>query len=185
MSLVVKYDPTATNFERPVGIQQAIVSSVVDMGDRPDPFHEGKMKHQVAITWQLGATYKKDDKVFPLQQTEIYNFSLNEKAKLRAIIEGIIGKSLSNGKNEISFDLEMLVGVNCILTMALKDPESQYTKIVATAPLMANLAPLKLVDLPIPSWIVEMRDGKKATVVDPSSKKGMSEDELNAILART
>jgi hypothetical protein len=180
MSLVVGYDPAQNNFERPTGLQQAVVTSVIDLGFKPDPFNEGAQKHQIAMTWQLASTYKdKTGKVLPMQQTEMYNLSLHEKAKLRSIVEGMLGKSL--GKGILSLDLETLIGTQCMLTLQKKDAESIFTSTVAAAPLLPGMKPITVVPLPIPQWIIKMRDGTAAPV-DPSSK--LSDAEIDAMVAK-
>jgi hypothetical protein len=180
MALVINYDPSVSTFDRPVGLQQAVVASVIDLGERPDVFNEGKMKHQIALTWQLGTTYKnKEGKVLPLQQTEIYTLSLHEKAKLRGILEGILGKNF--GAGVIQFDVESIVGMHCMLTIKKKDDEKGFTTVVATAPLMMGMKPLEIVALPVPQWIIDMRD--KKTPVDPSSKM-MTDEEIKAIVGK-
>jgi hypothetical protein len=165
MSLVVKYDPsTSAGFERPTGLQQAILSSIFDLGDKPDPFKEGKLKHQIAITWQLKETFtNKEGKTLPLQQTEIYNLSLHEKSKLRGVVEGMIGKSIGKGDSPISVDLEKLIGRNCMLTLQ-KKPDTDFTSVISAAPLLANMTHLTIVDLPIPQWLLDLKSGKSDQV---------------------
>lgn len=180
MALIIKHDPeAAVMYDRPVGIVQAVLSRVDDLGMSPDPFHEGKQKHQIVLTWQLKNTYTdKAGKVLPMQQSEIVNMSLNEKAKLRIFIEGMYGKSLGGGVIEL--DAEKLVGLQCMLSLARKSDETTYTKVVATAPLMEGLSPLAIVPLPQIDWIANW--GKVEPAKDASSTT-YTKEGLDAILA--
>jgi len=161
MSILIDYDPTAVS-PRPTGLVRAIVSNITDMGNKPDPFHEGKMKHQVAITWQLEHTWTdiKTKKQIPLQQTELYNCTLHEKGKLRPIIEGIIGKSLGPSGAKLSFDIETLIGKSCVLNIGPQPDNDKFTEVKAAAPLMPGMQPLTMVQMPVAQWILDLRDGK-------------------------
>lgn len=186
MSFMVSYDPEA-QIERPVGAIQAVVSSVVDLGLHADPFHEGQSKRQIAITWQLPLETYKDKttgEIKNLQQTELYNLSLNEKSNLRKLIEGMTGKPFPAGK--ISFDLETLVGTNCILTIQKKSETEKFTHVMAAAPLMKGMTSYVPKPMPIPQWVLDFKTGSKSTgsgtVVDPSDSS--SKQTLENVLAK-
>ena len=186
MSLVVQYDPsTQGSFEPPMGVQQAVVTHITDLGSKPDPFKEGKLKHQVAITWQLNLTYtNKEGKTLPVRITEMYNMSLNEKAKLRLVIEGMIGKSISKGQDKIALDLDKLVGRQCMLTLQKKDPDSQYSHVIAAAPTMKDLKPLTIIPLDVPQWIIDFRDGKgQAVPAEKLAEQTLTDVDVTDFLA--
>jgi hypothetical protein len=166
MSLVIEFDPSKQgSFEPPTGVQQAVVTHVTDLGNKPDPFKEGHLKHQVAITWQLNLTYQnKEGKTLPVRITEMYNMSMNEKAKLRLVIEGMMGKSIVQGEKKVSLDLDKLVGRQCMLTLQKKDPDSSYSHVVAAAPIMKDLKQLEVIPMDVPQWVIDFRDGKNQAV---------------------
>jgi len=161
MSILIDYDPQAVT-PRPTGLIRGIVSNITDMGIKPDPFHEGSTKHQIAITWQLERTWTdKTGKQLPLQQTELYNLTLHEKGKLRPIIEGVLGKSLGPINEKITgFDIESLIGKSCVLTIRNQPGNEKYTEVQACAPLMAGMLPMTIVPMPVAQWILDLRDGK-------------------------
>lgn len=157
--------------DRPVGVVQAVLCESVDLGVVDDKFSPGKKKHECVFIWQLaesaGTWMSKEGKRSLFLQSKIFRVSLNEKANLRKIVEGMIGKALTleNGKK---VELNKLNNTNCMLTIS-KPENSSYTKIDAAAPLMKGLTKIAPKDYVRPEWIATMLIERKqaaAGVVD-------------------
>jgi hypothetical protein len=160
--------------ERPIGIQQAIVSDVYDIGDLDDIFHPGKKVHKIAITWQLKEKFT-DGK--PYIQTELFTLSLHEKSKLRKFIEGMTGRTLMIPVGK-SLDVETLRGVNCMVSIKpkpSKDGDKVYMQIADCTPLMKGLEKMVIDEtMKTPDWVVALR----AQVVGDVSSKMDIDDVL-------
>lgn len=169
--VVVDFDGTS-GIERPTGVQQAVLSNVVDLGERDDKFKPGKKKHQVILIWQLAETYEFEGKTLPFQQTEFVTLTLNEKSKLRRFIEGMLATTVdelhakvkAKGGTRLKLDLNALIGRNCMLTLVKKDAkpgEDAFTSVESCAPLMKNLPTIKPQALPVPQWVTDFVNGGK------------------------
>ncbi len=163
--------------DSPTGVQQAVFWKTVDLGERPDKFKPGNTKHQAILLWQLAETYEFEGKQVRFVQSEFVNLTLAPKAKLRGFVEGMLGKSVeellaqakAKGAAKVSFDLDKLAGMNCMLTIKKKDEEG-HTEIDSIAPLMKNLTKIELVEMPDPKWIQEfvqnLKDEATAATTD-------------------
>lgn len=163
------------DFERVTGVQQAVLSHVIDIGETDDKFNPGKKKHQGIFVFQLAETYEKDGKKIPMQQCQFFTSSLNQKSNLRRYVEGMIGigldalaaKCKAEGK-KFSLNLDKLVGRQVMLTIK-KKPDSEYTFIESIAPKMKALPDIALVQgLEPPKWIQDY--------VTDTNTQGMSSD---------
>lgn len=190
MSVSIDYDGSS-GIERPTGVLQAVLSNVVDLGDREDRFNPGKKKHQVILVWQLAETYEFKGKTQRFQQTEFATLTLNNKAKLRAYVEGMLGctvedllsKAKAAGNAKFRLDIEKLIGRNCMLTLAKKEAkpgESAYTSVQSVAPLMKGLQPIKVEQIPLPEWVLEFTSGVNNATEDAATDVKM-EDVMEAL----
>lgn len=183
-------DMTGSDFDRPTGVQQAVLSHIIDLGLRDDKFHPGNQKHQGILVWQLAETYEKDGKQIPCQQCEFFTSSLNEKSKLRRFVEGMLGVKLTaiaesfkakNPGKKFAFKLEAMIGKNCMLTIAEKDGKSadeKYTYVQSCAPLMKNLQPITVdKTVAVPSWIKDMLEP------EPDAADMATDVDLGAVVA--
>ena len=170
--------------DRPTGVVQAVLCESVDLGTVDDKFSPGKKKPECVLVWQLaesaGTWINKEGKKSLFLQSKIFRVSLNEKANLRKIVEGMIGKALTleNGKK---VELDKLNGVNCMLTIS-KPEDSNYTKIDAAAPIMKGLAKIAPVNYERPAWINEMiaeRKQEKSAPVDSAGDVDVSDVAFN------
>lgn len=155
--------------DRPVGVVQAILTHVVDIGLVDDKFNPGKKKHQGVMIFQLDATYEKEGKTYPVQQSQFFTSSLNEKSTLRKLVEGILGANLNElaakykaQNKKFVLSLDKLIGRQCMLTIKKKSADSEYTTIESTAPKMKNLPDLVWdKTLSAPQWVLDMVESKK------------------------
>jgi CO dehydrogenase/acetyl-CoA synthase delta subunit len=70
-----------------------------------------------------------------------YTLSMGDRAKLKPIVEGIIGTSLQEDE-AYNFDVESLVGMTCLITIKhekTKDGSREYSVIASTASLMKGM----------------------------------------------
>ena len=189
MSVSIEYDGSA-GIERPTGVLQAVLSNVVDLGDRDDRFNPGKKKHQIILIWQLAETYEFKGKTQRFQQTEFATLTLNNKSKLRAYVEGMLGLKIEDllaqakakGNAKFKLDIEKLIGRNCMLTLAKKDSKSGeevYTTVQSVAPLMKGMTPIKVENIPIPEWVLEFTSAPGTA--DAASPEVNMEDVMKAL----
>ena len=104
-------------FEKmPTGVVQAVCAYVEDIGTHEGSY-QGKptLRHQVIICWELAEKMRMGDHAGRnFIVSKFYTLSLNPKASLRKDLESWRGKSFTKEELE-SFDLEKLIGVNCLL----------------------------------------------------------------------
>jgi len=121
----------------PAGVQQAVACDVVDLGIMDGPYGE---KWKVDIRWQT-ADQMSDGK--PYLVNKRYTLSLNEKATLRHDLEAWRGRAFTEAEIE-GFDLEKLIGVNCLLNVVHKagSKGGTFANVVSIMPLAKNMKPI-------------------------------------------
>lgn len=112
--------PEATSYEQPpAGTHTAICYQFVDLGTQPNEYMgDTKMTHQVLIRWELVGELMEDGRPFTIGQ--FYNWSMNEKAKLRLHLEAWRGAPFQRddlGKGG-KFNTKNLLGKACTLVLA-------------------------------------------------------------------
>jgi hypothetical protein len=100
----------------PEGTHHAVCVDVIDKGMQPNKFQDGKLQHKIDVAWQLSET-RDDGKRHIVYKR--YTLSLNEKANLRKDLESWRGKPFTRDE-EMGFDVEKLIGVNCLLNVVHK-----------------------------------------------------------------
>lgn len=102
------------NFELPEsGLHPAVLVGLIDLGTHTREFGGEKTnQHRLYLCWELTAEHDSNGQPFIVGQD--YTFSLNKKAKLRAIVEGYLGRSLADGEE---FDPMIMVGNPCLLNL--------------------------------------------------------------------
>lgn len=92
------------------GVYNAICYSVLDIGT-----HDGKFgkKHQICLGWKFYEFTYEDGNYVSYHQT--YTLSLNQKAKLRELLQGWV---LKDEKYPEAYDLQKLLGQQCKLILA-------------------------------------------------------------------
>jgi hypothetical protein len=121
----------------PAGLHQAVCVDVVDLG-MLEVTYGGKTKqqHKVRVVWQIDESMD-DGKRFIVQKR--YTLSLSEKATLRKDLESWRGKPFTRDE-EMGFDLERLIGVNCFLNVvhASRDGKT-YANVASVVPLKRGM----------------------------------------------
>lgn len=105
------------------GTHHAILIGIIEIGT-VDVEWKGKTKMMPKVRFTFEITdekkeFKEGEGEKPLVISQEYTYSMGEKAKLRAITEGIIGASLLQEEAD-GFDHEELLGKNCLLTVKHK-----------------------------------------------------------------
>lgn len=97
----------------PEGLQHCVCCDVFDQGVVDGPFGP---QHKIQIFWQ---TDERDEKGRRFLIIRTYTASLNEKGKLRPMLESWRGKKFTAAELE-GFDIEKLIGANCQLQIIHK-----------------------------------------------------------------
>lgn len=121
----------------PAGVHQAVCVDVVDLGILEVTYKgETKKQHKVNLAWQI-AEARDDGKPFLVFKR--YTLSLSEKANLRKDLEAWRGKPFS-GDEEMGFDVESVIGANCLLNIQhKKSGDTTYANVVSITPLLKGM----------------------------------------------
>lgn len=123
----------------PAGVHQAVCVDVIDRGIVDVAGYNGgppKKKHMVSVAWQINEL-RDDGKRFVIYRR--YNLSLNEKASLRKDLESWRGKPFTR-EEEMGFDVERLIGANCLLNVQHKPSgDKVYANVVSIMPLVKGM----------------------------------------------
>jgi hypothetical protein len=125
----------------PEGTHQAVCVDVIDKGILKTTWQgQTREQHKIDVAWQLGED-REDGK--PWIVFKRYTLSLGEKANLRKDLESWRGRKFSR-EEEMGFDVEKLVGVNCLLNVQHNvNGDKTYANVVAVAPLIKGMKPIK------------------------------------------
>ncbi len=145
MAIIATAGADSANYTpAPEGVHQAVCVDVIDKGMVETKGFDGKppkKKHMVSIAWQIDEL-RDDGKRYVVHRR--YTLSLNEKATLRKDLESWRGKKFSR-EEEMGFDVEKLIGVNCMLNIQHNQSgEKTYANVVSVMPLHKSLASTKL-----------------------------------------
>lgn len=118
----------------PEGTHQGVCVDVVDLGDVETSFG---VKHKVEIYWQISESM---ENLKPFLVRKRYTASLHEKANLRHDLEAWRGKAFTEAELE-RFDLEALIGANCILGVIHRQGTKggTFANVSTLAPLMKGM----------------------------------------------
>jgi hypothetical protein len=135
MPIIVKRESNFT--PAPGGTFQAVCVDVEDLGMQETTFGH---KHMVRIVWQLSERMP-DNR--PFIASKRYNASFNEAANLRLDLESWRGRPFTD--DELAgFDLEKLIGVNCLLNIVQeKKGDKTFSNVKAVTPLVKGMPPIK------------------------------------------
>jgi len=186
---MVKTQPVnnEVNFELiPAGSHQAVCVKVYDIGIQKTEY-QGKelIKRQVIIQWILNEKRSIDGKLFICSKK--YTNSLHEKSGLlRDLLSW--GIKLDDTSIKEGFELDDLIGKNCLLTFAhITKGGKTYSNIVSISALPKQIPPFTatLENKETPEWIQKLIDlGKQNRVpakepVQEDVQIGNSIDSLN------
>lgn len=155
----------------PAETYQAACALVCDIGTHLGNY-QGRVttNHQVVIVFEL---LENDSKGKPFQMSKFYTISLSEKANLRKDLQAWRGKPFTADELK-GFDLEKLIGVNCLLSVIHEEKEGKTkAKISAIMKLPSTSTPFKPTIKEEPEWITKKRSesvearGKNVTADHP------------------
>ena len=120
----------------PAGTTQGVLVDIIDLGKRPDRFNPGEEVHQMQLAFQLEDEMDNGEpfvvRTFPLRA------SLNPKSKLFQTITAMRGKITDEELDEEGdFDLDSLIGTNCLVTV--EQTEKEGGKIYANVTSVSQL----------------------------------------------
>ena len=121
----------------PAGVHQAVCVDIVDLGI-VEVTWQGKTKqqHKVNVAWQIDEL-RDDGK--PYLVFKRYTLSLNEKASLRKDLEAWRGRKFTRDE-EMGFDVENLLGANCLLNIQHNTVgDKTYANVASIMPLAKGM----------------------------------------------
>ena len=123
----------------PVGVHQAVCVDVVDLGVLEVTWAgQTKKQHKVKVVWQIEELMASGK---PFLVSNRYTLSLHEKSRLRADLQAWRGRPFTEDELH-RFDLETLIGVNCLLNVIHKTSEKTnavFANIAALMPLKKGM----------------------------------------------
>jgi hypothetical protein len=123
----------------PAGVHQAVCVDVIDKGMVETKGFDGgapKKKHMISVAWQINEA-RDDGKRHVIYRR--YTLSLNEKASLRKDLESWRGRPFTR-EEEMGFDVEKLIGANCLLNVQHKPSGDRvYANVVSIMPLVKGM----------------------------------------------
>ena len=137
----------------PPGAHTAVCFRVVDLGTQQTPYGT---KRQIYIGWELPDERMGNGQPFTIGR--YYTYSSDERATLRADIQGWLGRPLSNGDFG-KFDLTSLLGATCLIGISHETKNDRTRAAIASVmrpnkgtptrlPLINNAIMLSLNDRP-------------------------------------
>jgi hypothetical protein len=95
-----------------------------------------KKQHKINVAWQI-SELREDGKPFLVFKR--YTLSLSEKATLRKDLESWRGKKFTRDE-EMGFDVESIIGVNCLLNVTHNTVKDKvYANVASVTPLMKGM----------------------------------------------
>lgn len=164
----------------PAGTVQAVCNDVWDIGKQRIVWQgKEKIQHKVIISWEVNELIPEGDyqgKRFCVSKR--YTLSLHEKSTLTGDIENWRGQALTDEEKE-GFDLEGLVGMNCMLGIVHNTYDGKtYANVGSISKLMKGLPPMTPEnERKIPTWIAKLIEKGKAEVNDVIDGIGTVPDE--------
>jgi hypothetical protein len=149
MSIIVKEGVVYDREVPSAGPVQAVAFKVFDVGIQASSFGEA---HKILIVWEIVTRYTKGDfKDKRMLVNKLYTASLGTKANLRKDLEQWKGKPFNEFELK-GFDIERLVGVNCLINIVLESKgENTYANVGSIMGLPEGMAKITC-ECP-PDWI--------------------------------
>lgn len=142
MPIIATAGSSVPSVPAPAGVHQAVCVDVIDKGFIDMPGYNGgppKKKHMISVAWQINEL-RDDGKRFVIYRR--YALTLNEKATLRKDLESWRGRTFTR-EEEMGFDVEKLIGANCLLNVQHKPSgDKTYANVVSIMPLVKGMPKL-------------------------------------------
>lgn len=112
----------------PAGTYFATCVYEINIGEQPDSFKQNSYSDKFLIGFELnGMTLEVDGKVQPRYLDKTYNICKTEKGALRKMLDGWLGKKISD-EEWSRFDSSVLLGRTAMLTVSLSE-SGEYANI--------------------------------------------------------
>lgn len=139
MSIIAKSD--GKTFELvPAGTHVARLYQIIHIGTIPTTYMgEEREVDTIRLSFELPLetkVFKEGEGEKPYVMSQEYTLSMNEKANLRAVVEGLIGTALHDDEAR-AFDITDLLGKPCLINIQHKKSQAgrEYAKIASVSPL--------------------------------------------------
>ena len=185
MSLNIKETKKETNY-KPVseGSHVAVLYSIVDLGTHTSSW-QGQEKNQqkVRFTFELPnelAEFNGETK--PMVIGAEYTVSLADLSRLKPIIEGILGKKLTDAEkaNFSQSDFEKLLGKSCMISVVHNESDGNtYANIATVSPLLKGVTVPEQVNPSVIYDIAQKEDDTFAKLPEFMQKKIRLSHEFN------
>lgn len=128
----------------PGGSHGAALVGLIDLGTSPQTYNgETKSVHKILFVWELTAEHTSKGESFKVAKD--FNFSLNSKAKLRAFLEGWMGRKFGDDEE---IDVSTFMGMLCVLnlTEGVSAGGKKFVDVVSANKLMKgqNIPPISV-----------------------------------------
>jgi hypothetical protein len=130
----------------PTGTHHAVCVDVVDLGiEVSDKYFNEKTgepnkAHKVRFVWQIAEPLMDDGRRYSISRK--FTLSLNDKSALKKFLESWRGQPFTSADLSKGFDVEKLIGVNCILQV-LQSEDGKYHNVSAVMPLTKGVSPIE------------------------------------------
>jgi hypothetical protein len=137
----ISQKPTITRTLPKAGTHIARVVGFIYMGTISGEYLGQPLVNQkIRLTWELPEelhAFKEGEDAKPLVHSEEYTLSMGKKSKLRPVVEGMIGVSLTD-EEAYGFDVETLLNQPCLVSIKIEETKTgaKFAKIASTSPLM-------------------------------------------------
>lgn len=150
-------------FERPEpGTYPARLAAVVDLGTHTRTFQgQSKKQRRLFLVWELTGENDSKGEAFVVGQD--YTFSLNAKAKFRALVEAWTGKTMADGQ---PFNVTEMIDKPCCVSISEGQSSTgkKFSEIASVGPVMKGLTVPELTRTPF----VYTVSGENSSANDPA-----------------
>jgi hypothetical protein len=162
------------DFERPEpGSYPAVVQSVHYIGIQKKK--DGTEKEQIIVFWEIAETMKTGKyagKHFVVNQR--FNLSMSKSSLLRKMLEAWRGKNFASDEEAEAFDIEKIVGQQCLLGIADSEWNGKtYTNVKTVGKSVKGMQPVKADNPPnhIYEWVEKLKGNAPAEQAQRPSGK--------------
>jgi len=149
MTIIAK-EPEDKGFELcPAGTYQAVCYAVWDLGLQKVMWQDQEtLRHKIRVAWEVSEPMA-DGRPFSVQKS--YNLTLHEKAALRKDLESWRGRAFT-GAELAGFDVEKLVGANCLLNVVHTESNGKtYANVASISPILKTMTKVAPTNGPEPT----------------------------------
>lgn len=158
----------------PPGVHQGVCCDVVDLGV-VESTYDGKSRsaHKIRVVWEID---ERKDSGERFTANRRYTLSLNEKASLRKDLESWRGRPFTTEELKDGFDIEKLLGANCMVNIVhtSRNGKGPYADVTALMPLHRGMTKIT-----VSAEYVRVKDRKEvAGTSDGSGGYDPSDDDV-------